>query len=123
LILKRFIDVPLGTSTTAIRPFPRLCYKLPRLSSRKNCSRGGTEMKVGLILAALMAALAFSSPAFATDNTMMMGHHACASGGKKGNCTHHYMGHHTTMSGGKKGSSMHMGHHASPSGDKKSGSM
>jgi hypothetical protein len=78
-------------------------------------------MKYGLALAACIAALAFSAPAFATDNTMAMGHHACATGGKKGGCTHHYMGHHTTKSGGKKGSSMHMGHHATPSGNKKGG--
>lgn len=76
-------------------------------------------MRWNLAIAAVAAMFAFSVPAFATE--MMSGHHACASGGKKGGCMHHYMGHHTTMSGGKKGSMMHMGHHATTSGNKKSG--
>jgi hypothetical protein len=70
---------------------------------------------------AVLAALAFSAPAFATE--MMSGHHACASGGKKGGCMeHHYTGHSACMHGGKKGGCMThhmMGHHAPPSGDKK----
>ncbi|QAY94449.1 hypothetical protein CWB41_00760 [Methylovirgula ligni] len=76
---------------------------------------------------AMLSALAFSAPAFATGMTNYTGHHACASGGKKGGCMeHHYTGHHACASGDKKGGCMthhSMGHHASPSGDKKSGAM
>lgn len=86
-------------------------------------------MRWSLTIAPLAAALAFSAPAFATD--MMTGHHACASGGKKGGCVahhsmEHYTGHHACASGGKKGGCVihhPMGHHATPSGDKKSGDM
>jgi hypothetical protein len=76
---------------------------------------------------ALLAALAFSAPAFATE--MMSGHHACPSGGKKGSCmVHHqphYMGHHACAHGSKKGGCIphSMGHHATPTGDKKAGAM
>ena len=74
---------------------------------------------------AVLSALALSTPAFATEMMNSAGHHACASGGKKGGCMeHHYMGHHACASGDKKGGCMThhpMGHHASPTGDKKSG--
>lgn len=74
---------------------------------------------------AVLAALTFSGPAFATE--MMSGHHACASGGKKGGCMEHQStGHSACMHGGKKGGCMThhmMGHHATPSGDKKANAM
>jgi hypothetical protein len=76
---------------------------------------------------AVLAALTFSVPAFATDTMMRGGHHACMSGGKKGGCMeHHPTGHSACMHGGKKGGCMThhmMGHHATPSGDKKAGAM
>ncbi|RWV76825.1 hypothetical protein GW17_00062451 [Ensete ventricosum] len=92
--------------------------------------RGGNRMKWSLTIMPLAAALAFSAPACATDT--MRGHHACATGGKKGDCMahhsmeHHYTGHHACASGGKKGGCMvhhPMGHTATPSGDKNSGDM
>ncbi len=79
------------------------------------------------IAIAMLATLALSSPAFATDMTHYTGHHACASGGKKGGCMeHHYMGHQACPSGGKKGGCMthhYTGHHVTSSGDKKNGMM
>lgn len=76
---------------------------------------------------AVLSALAFSTPAFTTEMMNYTGHHACASGGKKGGCMeHHYTGHHACPSGDKKSGCMthhSMGHHASPTGDKKSGAM
>ncbi len=74
------------------------------------------------LIAAVVAALAYSSPTLAQSTMTPMGHHACKEGGKKGGCMpHHYMGHHACKTGGKKGNCVHhyTGHNASPTGNKK----